>query len=99
MRVLWLDMLAASQNSIATQCAICHSEALLESEGWTSDVCDMKQWLDEVVMLGGGRLGCSALPGNTALLLRVLESVLLWSHALLLTSQHSSAQIRLMPAL
>ena len=49
----------------------------------------MKQWLDEVVMQGGGRLGCSALPGNT---LRVLESVVLWTHALLLTSQHSSAQ-------
>ena len=71
MRRLRLDVLAASQNSNTAQCAICRSEAVLESEGWTSDISDMKQWLDEVVMQGGGRIGCSALPGKTALLPRV----------------------------
>ena len=92
MRGFWLHVPAASQDSNAKQWAICRSEALLECEGWTSDVSDMKQWLDGVVMQGGGRLGCSALPGNTASLSRVLKSVLLWGHAFLLSSQHSSAQ-------
>ena len=92
MHGLWVGVLAASQNSNAKQWAICRSAAVLEFEGWTSDISDMKQWLDGVVMQGGGHLGCSALPGNTASPFRVLESVLLWSHAFLLTSQHSSAQ-------